>query len=153
MAVEVTGGTIVGTSAAGVPFVQGSDNLIKISIDNPIDINLNTFKDNILPYLDGDNNIVNIEISGADTYVKEVKLLNDYQLQIVTKTPNGEKIENIPLPFQKLGEIEQVDCDDMGIMTVTKTIEGAEGQPITSTERYRFTGYFENHPITSIRKE
>ena len=66
MAITVEGATIKATASNGIPMVEGSKNLIKINITNPINMNLDTFKNNLQPYLTGDNNAV-IQSNGVSS--------------------------------------------------------------------------------------
>ena len=156
MAVEVTGAQIKGTNSSGVPFVQGSDNLIKITIDDPINLNLDTFKNNILPYLDGNNNVVNIEIIGTEVFVENIELTNDFKLKISKKTVNGPRVEYIQLPYVNDGEIVDItfnresNLTGQGRLTVNYSIEGAQGEPFIKTENYNVNET--DGIITSITK-
>lgn len=137
MAIQVTGADIKGVNNFDIPFVEGDNNLIKITIDNPINLNLETFQEHIYPYLDGSNNIVNIEITGAETYVDDIQLTNDYKLLITKKTIDGSVDEVIQLPYTKDGEIENIIYNNNDkIMTVNYIVEGAQGSPIITSQLY-----------------
>lgn len=108
--ISVEGAELLGTTLKGIPMVQGSNNLIKIKIDNPIDINLKTFQNNTYPYLNGDDNVVEVDISGGDNFVQDVTL-NDNSLTILKKTVNGTQEKTVKLPYTTIGTLKELICD------------------------------------------
>ena len=108
MATEVYGGIQTAPIAEnGMPFLQGSNNLIKIKINNPIDLNLETFKNNIFPYLDGSHNIVDVEINSTENTLTNIELEGAY-LKLTKRTLNGESVSYVDLPWAKDGDIKEI---------------------------------------------
>lgn len=130
MAATVEGANLVGTTSNGVPMVQGSDNLIKINIDRPVAIDLKTFKDNIAPYLEGDNNIVEVDISGGDNYISDI-VLKKNKLILTKNTVNGEEVEEIGLPYATDGTLESCEyiISEDKIKTSWSKVHGVEKEP------------------------
>lgn len=59
----------------GIPYLEGNDNIINIIIDPPLAVDLSTFNTNQeYPYINGDRNIVTINLGGASYAFKDVIL-------------------------------------------------------------------------------
>ena len=133
MAMNVQGASIAGVTDNGIPMVEGSNNLIKINIDNPINIDLNTFKDNIYPYVSGNNNIVNIDILGTDNFISNIQIDNE-NLVITKRTVNGEETYNIKLPNCRDGELSSLRWlkDTNTIIGNWEQVIGVDNEPMDS---------------------
>ena len=131
MAITVEGATIKATSPNGIPMVEGSENLIKINITNPINMNLDTFKNNLQPYLTGDNNVVEIDITGGgDAYVEDIDL-NKNKLIIKNKSVYGQTVKEIDLPCAIDGELESCRYEEGAkkIHTSWSKVKGGGDEP------------------------
>lgn len=131
MAITVEGATIKATASNGIPMVKGSENLIKINITNPINMNLDTFKNNLQPYLTGDNNVVEIDITGGgDAYVEDIDL-NKNKLIIKGKSVYGQTVKEIDLPCAIDGELESCKyiASDNKIRTSWSKVKGDGDEP------------------------
>ena len=131
MAITVEGATIKATTSNLIPMVEGSENLIKINITNPININLDTFKNNLQPYLTGSNNVVEIDITGGgNTYIDTIDL-NKNKLVIKSKSVYGQTVKEIDLPYATDGELESCSyiADDNKIYTSWSKVKGVEDEP------------------------
>ena len=131
MAITVEGATIKATASNGIPMVEGSENLIKINITNPINMNLDTFKNNLQPYLTGDNNVVEIDITGGgDAYVEDIDL-NKNKLIIKNKSVYGQTVKEIDLPCAIDGELESCRYEEGAkkIRTSWSKVKGDGDEP------------------------
>ena len=131
MAITVEGATIKATASNGIPMVEGSENLIKINITNPINMNLDTFKNNLQPYLTGDNNVVEIDITGSgDAYVEDIDL-NKNKLIIKGKSVYGQTVKEIDLPCAIDGELESCRYEEGAkkIRTSWSKVKGDGDEP------------------------
>lgn len=132
---SVEGGIVAGYSENDIPFVQGNDNIIKINIDNPIDIDLSTFANNVMPYLTGDNNMVTIEITGADNYITSATVLG-HTLTLVKRSPTGTFTQDLILPYSHDGDLKQMIYNS-ATNTITNTyvnVVGLDNAPFESRE-------------------
>ena len=131
MAINVQGAEIKATTETGLPMLKGSNNLIQVTISNPISIDLQSFAKNILPYLDGNDNVVNIDIIGAESDIVENIYIEDSDLVIQRKTLQGDEEKRYPLAYCKDGQLHSLlyDIDNKSITTTYDNVIGISGEP------------------------
>ena len=156
MAITVEGAEVKGTTSNYLPMLDGTNNLIKINITNPINMNLNTFKDNLQPYLTGDNNVVEIDISGGGNSYIETIDLNKNKLVIRSKSVYGQTTKEINLPYATDGELESCVyiSDEKAIYTSWSKVKGTEDEPwseIVWSSKYSVTTD-NNGSIISVKR-
>ena len=95
------------------------------------DTNADTFKNNLQPYLTGDNNVVEIDITGSgDAYVEDIDL-NKNKLIIKGKSVYGQTVKEIDLPCAIDGELESCRYEEGAkkIRTSWSKVKGDGDEP------------------------
>jgi hypothetical protein len=79
----------------GIPYISGDDNIVNVVIKNPLDVNLETFDTNEHPYVEGDNNIVTITIGDVSYAYTDASIVNN--ILSLVKANNGG-VDTVTLP-------------------------------------------------------